>query len=85
MRACVRACVRVCVCVYCRVVATVRGSKSSGKIVVGAYGLDKDCALPKEKLKSVDERLCGPLRLSSMDRTVTQSSSRQERLTTVPV
>ena len=61
-------------------------SKSSGKIVeLGAYGLDKDCTLPKEKLKSLAERLHGPLRLSGVDRIVTQSSSCQEGPTTVPV
>ena len=61
-------------------------SKNSGKIVeLGAYGLDKDCAFPKEKLKSLAERLRGPLRLSSVDRIVSQSSLRQERPTTVPV
>ena len=61
-------------------------SKSSGKIVEsGAYGSDKDHALPKEKLKSLAERLRSPLRLSGVDRIVTQSSSRQEGPTTVPV
>ena len=61
-------------------------SKRSGKIVeLGAYGSDKDRALPKEKLKSLAERLCSPLQLSGVDRIVIQSSSRQERLTTIPV
>ena len=61
-------------------------SKSSGKIVeLRAYGSDKDRALPKEKLKSLAERLRGPLRLLGVDRIVTQSSSRQEGPTTVPV
>ena len=61
-------------------------SKSSGKIVeLGAYGSDKDGTLPKEKLKSLVERLRGPLRLSGVDMIVTQSSSRQEGPTTVPV
>ena len=40
--------------------------------------MDKDRALPKEKLKSLTERLRGPLRLSGVDSIVTQSSSRQE-------
>ena len=49
-------------------------SKSSSKIVeLRAYGSDKDRTLPKEKLKSSAERLRGPLRLSSMDRIVTQN------------
>ena len=61
-------------------------SKSSSKIVeLGAYGSDKDRALPKEKLKSLAKRLRGPLRLSGMDRVVTQSSSCLEGMTTVPV
>ena len=61
-------------------------SKSSSKIVeLGAYGSDKNHALPKEKLKSLTERLRSPLQLSGVDRIVTQSSSRQERPTTVPV
>ena len=43
-------------------------SKSSGKIVeLGADGLDKDHALPKEKLKCLAERLRSPLRLSGVD------------------
>ena len=43
-------------------------SKSSGKIAeLGAYETDKDRSLPKEKLKSVAERLRNPLRLSSVD------------------
>ena len=61
-------------------------SKSSCKLVeLGVYGSDKDRVLPKEKLKSLDERLRGTLRLSRVDRIVTQSSSCQERPTTVPV
>ena len=61
-------------------------SKSSGKIVeLRAYGSDKDGTLPKEKLKSLAERLHGPLRLSGMDRIATQSSSCREGPTTVPV
>ena len=72
-----------------QVVASVwceRVSKSSDKIVeLGAYGSVKDSALSKEKLKSLAERLCGPLQLPSVDRIVTQSSSHQEGLTTVPV
>ena len=61
-------------------------SKSSWKIVeLGAYWLDKDHALPKEKLKSLAERLCDPIRLSDVDRIVTQSSSCQEGPTTIPV
>ena len=51
----------------------------------GQLGLHKDRALPKEKLKSLAERLHGPLRLSGVDRIVTQSSSRQEGPITVPV
>ena len=47
--------------------------------------MDKDRALAKEKLKSLTERLRGPLRLSSVDSIVTQRSSRQEGPTTVPV
>ena len=52
-----------------------------------AYGSDKDRTLPKpkEKVKSLAERLRGPLRLSGVDRIVKQSSSHQERPTTVPV
>ena len=45
-------------------------SKSSSKTIeLQAYRLDKDCPLSKEKLKSLAERLCGPLRLymSSVD------------------
>ena len=61
-------------------------SKCSSKIVeLGAYGSDKDLALPKEKLKSLAERLRGPLRLSGVDRIVTQSSSRQKGPATDPV
>ena len=61
-------------------------SKSSGKILeLGAYGSDKDRALPMEKFKSLAERLRDPLRLSCVDRIVTQSSSRQEGPTTIPV
>ena len=60
-------------------------SKSSDKIVeLGAYGSVKDHALFKEKLKSLAERLCGPLQLPSVDRIITRSSSPQERPTTVP-
>ena len=47
-------------------------SKSSDKIVeLGAYGSVKNRALSKEKLKSLAERLCGPLQLPSMDWIVT--------------
>ena len=61
-------------------------SKSSCKTIeLEAYWLDKDRALPKEKLKSLTERLHGPFRLSGVDSIVTQSSSRQEGPTTVPV
>ena len=61
-------------------------SKCSSKIVeLGAYGSDKDGTLPKEKLKSLAERLHGHLRLSGVDRIITQSSSRQERPSTAPV
>ena len=61
-------------------------SKSSDKIVkLRAYGSDKDGTLTKEKLKSMAERLRGPLRLSGVDRIVTRSSSRREGPTTVPV
>ena len=43
-------------------------SKSSCKTnELEAYRLDKDRALPKEKLKSLTERLRGPLRLSGVD------------------
>ena len=61
-------------------------SKSSCKTLeLEAYRLDKDRAFAKEKLKSSTERLRGPLRLSGVDSIVTQSSSRQEGPTTVPV
>ena len=61
-------------------------SKSSCKTIgLEAYWLDKDRALPKEKLKSLTERLRGPLPLSGVDSIVTQSTSRQEGPTTVPV
>ena len=61
-------------------------SKSSCKTIkLEAYRLDKDCALPKEKLKGLTKKLCGPLRLSGVDSIVTQSSSRQEGPTTIPV
>ena len=54
-------------------------SKSSCKTIeLEAYPLDKDRALPKEMLKSLTERLRGPLRLSGVDSIVTQSSSHQE-------
>ena len=57
-------------------------SKSSCQTIeLEAYPLDK---LPKEMLKSLTERLRGPLRLSGVDSIVTQSSSRQEGSTTVP-
>ena len=54
-------------------------------IELEAYRLDKDRALPKEKLKSLTERLCGLLQLSGVDSIVTQSSSHQEGPTTVLV
>ena len=61
-------------------------SRSSCKTIeLEAYRLDKDRVLPKEMLKSLTERLRGPLRLSGMDSIVTQSSSCQEGPTTVPV
>ena len=61
-------------------------SKSSCKTIgLEAYWLDKDPVLPKEKLESLAERLHGPLRLSGVGSIVTQSSSRQEGPTTVPV
>ena len=60
-------------------------SKSSCQTIeLEPYLLDKDRTLPKEMLKSLTERLRGPLRLSGVDSIVTQSSSRQEGLTTVP-
>ena len=52
-------------------------SKRSCKIVkLGAQGLDKDCGLPKEKLKSLTERLRRPLSLSGIDNFVERSLSR---------
>ena len=61
-------------------------SKSSYKTVkLGAYGLDKDRVLPKEKLKNVTERLHGLHRLSGMVSIVKQSLSCQEGPRTVPV
>ena len=60
-------------------------SVSKRTIELEAYRLDKDRALTKEKLKSLTERLRGPFELSGMDSIVTQSYSRQEGLTTVPV
>ena len=49
-------------------------SKISCKTIeLEAYRLDKDRALPKEKLKSLTERLRGPLQLSGVDSIVTQS------------
>ena len=53
-------------------------------IELEAYLFDKDSALPKEMLKSLTERLCGPLRLSGVDSIVTQSSLCQEGPKTVP-
>ena len=35
--------------------------------------MDKDCTLPKEKLKNLTERLRGALRLSGVDNIVTKS------------
>ena len=61
-------------------------SKSGCKTVdFGAYGSEKDRVLPKEKLKSLTERLCGLLRLSGVGRIVKQSLLRQEGPRTVPV
>ena len=61
-------------------------SKSSCETVrLEAYWLDKDHALPKEKLKSLTKSQHGPLRLSGADSIVTQSSSCQEVPTTVAV
>ena len=61
-------------------------AKSSYKTVkLGAYGLDKDRALLKEKLKSVTERLHSLLRLSGMVNIVKQSLSCQEGPRTVPM
>ena len=50
-----------------------------------AYQLGKDRALPKEKLKSLTEKLCGPLQLYMSSVNVTQTSSCQEGPTIVPV
>ena len=61
------------------------GKSSCITVEFGCYGLDKDRGLPKEMLKSLTERLRGPLRLSGVDSIVTQSSSRREGPTTVPV
>ena len=47
-----------------------KSSYKTGKLE--AYQLDKDNALPKEKLKSLTERLYGPLQLSCMDSIVTK-------------
>ena len=44
-------------------------------VELGVYGLEKDHVLPKEKLKSLTERL---LQLSGMDSIVKQSLLRQE-------
>ena len=52
---------------------------------LGTYGLDQDRALPKEKLKSLNERLHGPIRLSGVDSIVKQSLSCQEGQRTIPV
>ena len=41
-------------------------------VELGAYGLVKDCRLPKEMLKSLTERLCWPLQLSGMDSIIKQ-------------
>ena len=61
-------------------------SKSSCKTnELEAYWLDKDHGLPKEMLKGLTERLCGPLQLSGVDSIVAQSSLRPEGPTTVPV
>ena len=55
-------------------------SKSSCKLVeLGAYGSDKDRALPKEKFKSLDESLRGTLRLSRVDRIVLASGKAKNR------
>ena len=59
--------------------------KWNSPIELEAYRLDKDRALPKEKVKSLTERLRSPFRLSGVDSIVTQSSSRQEGPITVPV
>ena len=49
-------------------------SKSSCKTIeLGAYHLDEDCTLPKEKLKSLTERLRSPLQLSGVDSIVTHT------------
>ena len=60
-------------------------SKSSCKTIeLEAYHLDEDCALPKEKLKNLTERLRGPLQLLGVDSIVTHTSTlHQERHTTV--
>ena len=58
-------------------------SKCSCKTIeLEAYRLDKDHA---EKLKSLTERLHGSLQLSGVESITTQSSTRQEGPTTVPV
>ena len=61
------------------------GKSSSKTVELGAYGLDKDHGLPTEMLKSLTERPRGRLQLSGVDSIITQSSSRQEGPTTVPV
>ena len=59
--------------------------KSSCKRVkFGAYGLHKDCVLPKDKFKDLTERLPGLLQLSGLNSIVKQSTSLQEGLRTVP-
>ena len=61
-------------------------SRSCRKTVkLGAYGSDRDHALPKEKLKSLTETLRGLLRLLGVDSFVKQSLSHQEGPRTVPV
>ena len=46
-------------------------SKSSCKIVeLGGYGLDKDCALSKEKLKNLTKRLHDLLGIDSIIKQV---------------
>ena len=65
-------------------VSSVRVS-SYKTVELGAYGSDKDHTLPKEKLQSLIERLCGLLRLSGVVCIIKQSLSCQEGPRTVPV
>ena len=65
-------------------------NNTSGRVAANVrvkmvYRLEKDHTLPKGRLKSFTERLCGQLQLSGMGSTVKLSSLHQKGSSTIPV